>query len=369
MKIVLTGGGSGGHLMPLIAVARKIKEKLPETEFVFIGPKGELEDGIIGREGIPIRNVLSGKFRRYLSFQNLVDCFKIPAGIVQSMLILLKEMPDAIFSKGGYASLPVVLVGWIYRIPIMIHESDAVPGMANGVLSKFADRVAVSYPEAEKEFPEAQVVLTGNPLREDINKGDAQKAREKFGLSGSKKIIYITGGSQGAQAINDKILDILPELLKKYQIIHHTGAANFDNVRHRAGEAGIKVGREGYVAAPFFGDELKDIYAACDLVISRASANTISEIGANRKPSILIPLPNAANDHQRMNAYALAKNGACIVLEESNLGKNLLLSRIDEIMESQELQDKLAQGISSFYHPDASEKIAQGVLGMIKNNF
>jgi len=353
--------------MPLVAVARKIKEKSPDASFVFIGPGGKLEQDIIGKEAIPMRRIMVGKFRRYFSFKNLADCFKIPIGIVQAMFLLLKIMPDAIFSKGGYASLPVVLAGWMYRIPIMIHESDAVPGMANGILGKFASRVAVSYPEAEKEFPASQVVLTGNPLREDINRGNAQKAREEFGLSESKKTIYVTGGSQGAQSINVKILDILPELLKKYQIIHQTGESNFEEVRHRAGEMGVKPGYGGYHAMPFIHEGIADIFAVADLVVSRASANTISEIAANGKPSILIPLQNAANDHQRMNAYALAKFGACIVLEEGNLGKNLLLSRIGEVMENPELQEKLSRNIRSFYHPDAAEKIAQGILGMIKN--
>jgi len=367
MKIVLTGGGSGGHLVPLIVVARKIKEKLPDAQFIFIGPGGKMEKGIIGQEGISMKRVLVGKFRRYFSLQNLVDGFKIPIGIVQSMILLLKEMPDAIFSKGGYASLPVVLAGWLYRIPIMIHESDAVPGMANKVLSKFADRVAVSYTEASKEFPAAQVVVTGNPLREDINKGNVAVAREKFALNESKKIIFIMGGSQGARTINSKILDILPELLKKYQVIHQTGESNFDEVNRRAGEMGIKPGSDGYHTLSFIREELKDILAVSNLIISRAGASSIAEIAANGKPSILIPLQNAANNHQRMNAYALAKVGGCIVMEESNLGKNLLSGRIDEIMESPELQNKLSQGIRSFYYPDAAEKIAQGILGMIKN--
>ncbi len=367
MKIILTGGGSGGHIVPLISVARKIKEKVPDVKFLFIGPKGKLEEEFMKAEGIPAKSVVVGKLRRYFSLQNFVDFFKIPIGIIQCMIILLVEMPDAIFSKGGYASLPVVIVGWMYRIPVMMHESDAVPGMSNSMLAKFADRVAVSYAEAEKEFPAAQVVLTGNPLRENINKGDAQKAREKFGLTESKKIIYVTGGSQGARSINNKILDILPDLLTKYQIIHQTGEKNFDEVRRRAGEMGIKTGREGYIAVPFIHEGIQDIFALADLIISRASANTISEIAANGKPSILIPLPGAANDHQRMNAYALAKIGGCVVLEENNLGKNMLMSRIDEIMDDWELRQKLSENIGAFYHPDAADRIAEGILGMIKN--
>lgn len=366
MKIVLAGGGSGGHLIPLLAVAKKIKEKNQEATFLYIGPKGKMEKDMMDAEGISTKNILTGKFRRYFSFQNFTDIFKIIAGILQSFFILFVEMPDAIFSKGGYASIPVVIVAWIYRIPILIHESDAVPGLANDILGKFANRVAVSYPSAEEEFAAPEVVLTGNPLREDINKGDAQKAREMFGLVEERKTILIVGGSQGARVINNRVLSVLPELLEKYQIIHQTGEANFEEVKHRAGEMGYKIGREGYNAVPFIGSEMKDIYAVSDLVISRAGANFISEIAANGKPSILIPLEGSANDHQRMNAYSLAKVGACIVLDENNLGKHIFLSRIDEIMNDEKLRQKLSKNIQAFYHPDAAERIAEGILEMIK---
>lgn len=366
MKIVLAGGGSGGHLMPLVAVARKIKEKNPETTFLYIGPKGKMEKSVMDEEGIPIKHILVGKLRRYFSFQNFVDMCNIPLGIIQSMWILFVEMPDAIFSKGGYASLPVVLVAWAYRIPVLIHESDAVPGLANSILGKFASRVAVSYPSAEEEFLASEVVLTGNPMREDINKGDPEKARKMFSLKEERKTILVIGGSQGARVINNRILSVLPELMEKYQIIHQTGEANFQEVQHRAGELGYKIGREGYNAMPFIGKEMKDVYAVSDLVISRAGANSISEIAANKKPSILIPLQGSANDHQRMNAYSLAKVGACIVLDENNLGKHIFLSRIEEIMNDEHLRQKLSKNIQSFYHSDATERIANGVLEMIK---
>ncbi|MFA5962163.1 MAG: undecaprenyldiphospho-muramoylpentapeptide beta-N-acetylglucosaminyltransferase [Parcubacteria group bacterium] len=366
MRIVLTGGGTGGHLTPLIAVAKKIREIVPEVEFYFIGPKGKLEDEIMGRENIPIRNIQAGKLRRYFSFQNVTDFFKIPFGILKSMWLLLVLMPDAIFSKGGYASFPVVVVGWLYRIPIMIHESDSNPGLANSMLGKFSDRVAVSYPEAEKYFPAAQVVLTGNPLSEKITQGDVNRARQTFNLTESKKVIFVTGGSQGAKSINDKILRILPQLLHKYQIIHQTGEHDFENVVHMAGELGFKAGREGYYPIAFIKENIEDVLAVADLVISRGSATTISEIAANKKPAILIPLETSASDHQRMNAYSLARIGGCIVMEESNMGEHMLLEKIDELMENEALREKLAENIATFYHPDATEKIAQGILGMIK---
>jgi UDP-N-acetylglucosamine--N-acetylmuramyl-(pentapeptide) pyrophosphoryl-undecaprenol N-acetylglucosamine transferase len=364
MRIVLTSGGTGGHLFPLVVVAEKIKEKQPDAELLFIGPKGLLEESLMKKNNIPVNKILVGKFRRYFSFSNFLDIFKIPIGIIQSLWYLLKYMPDVIFSKGSYASLPVVIAGWIYQIPIMVHESDSVPGKTNEILGKLANRVAISYPQAESFFTPEKAVLTGNPLRQDINQGNAQKIREKFSLTELKKIIFVWGGSQGSDLINSKIINILPKLLKNYQVIHQTGKKNFEKVKARAGEMGIKEGRGGYFAIPFIEDDLKDILAAADLVISRAGANSLSEIAANKKPAIIIPLKNSANDHQRKNAYFLSQIGGCLVLEEENLGESLLLSRINEIMESQELQEKFSKNIQKFYHSDAAEKITAGILEM-----
>jgi UDP-N-acetylglucosamine--N-acetylmuramyl-(pentapeptide) pyrophosphoryl-undecaprenol N-acetylglucosamine transferase len=332
-----------------------------------MGPKGKLEEELMSKEGIRTENVAVGKMRRYFSFSNFSDIFRVIIGIFHSLWYLLMHMPDAIFSKGGYAAFPVVVAGWIYRIPILIHESDSVPGMTNSILAKFATRVAVSYPSAESEFPASQVVLTGNPLRPDINQGDASKIRQALSLLEEKKVIFVMGGSQGSQIINDKIVNILPQLLRKYQVIHQTGEANLDSVRHKAGELGIKAGREGYHAFPFIGDELKDVFAVADLVITRAGANSLSEIAANGKPSIVIPIESSANNHQRMNAYALAKIGGCMVLEETNLGEHVMLNTIEEIMNSEELRNKLSNNIQMFYHADAADKIAEGIYGMIKN--
>ncbi len=367
LRIVLTGGGTGGHIFPLLAVAKKIKEKRSEVEFLFLGPAGKIETKLMLKESIPLKGIACGKMRRYFSFLNFIDFFKVPLGILQSLWHLLVYMPDAIFSKGGYASLPVVLAGWAYRIPIMIHESDSVPGMANSFLGKFSNSVAVSYPQAEGYFPPSQVVLTGNPLQEGINQGDAQKAREKFSLTESKKVIFVLGGSQGSQVINEKILEVLPELLPEYQVIHQTGEMHLANVEKRAGELGIKIQRDGYYPfAQYANEDLKDILKVSDLVISRSGANSLSEIAANGKPAIFIPLLGSANNHQKMNAYSLAKVGACIVLEENNLGQNIFLKNINELMENQELQNKLSEAIQVFYHPDAADKIAEEILKIAK---
>jgi UDP-N-acetylglucosamine--N-acetylmuramyl-(pentapeptide) pyrophosphoryl-undecaprenol N-acetylglucosamine transferase len=368
LRIVLTGGGTGGHIFPLLAVAKKIREKKPDAEFLFLGPAGKMETELMLQKGIPLKGIACGKMRRYFSWLNFTDFCKVPLGFIQSLWRLLAYMPDVIFSKGGYASLPIVLAGWVYRIPIMIHESDSVPGMTNNFLAKFSNSVAVSYPQAEGYFPPTQVVLTGNPLQEDIAEGNAQRAREKFSLLESKKVIFILGGSQGSQIINEKILEILPELVGKYQIIHQTGEVHLPSVKKRAGELGIKIERDGYYPiAQYANEDLKDILSVADLVISRSGANSLSEIAANGKPAIFIPLMGSANNHQKMNAYSLAKVGACVVLEENNLGKNILLKNIFELMENEKLRSKLSEAVRAFYHPDAAERIAEEILKIARS--
>ena len=366
MKIVLTGGGTGGHLIPLIAVKREIQKINPDTQFLFLGPDGKLEKQLMSAENILQKKVLSGKMRRYFSPLNFLDFFKIPLGIIQALWILLWFMPEAVFSKGGYASVPVVVAAWIYRIPVLIHESDADPGLANSMLAKFSERIAVSYPQAEKIFPATQVVLTGNPLREDIAKGDPQKARELFHFLPDKKTIFIWGGSLGARVINEHVVEILPDLLRHHQVIHQTGEKNIEDVKHKAGVLGIKAGREGYHAVPFIGEELKDILALADIVISRAGSNSISEIAANKKPAIIIPIENSANGHQKTNAYAVGQAGGCLVLEENNLGENSLLRAIEKILADEQLRAKMVKNIDAFYQPDAAHRIAEGVIGMVK---
>lgn len=364
MRVVLTGGGTGGHLFPLIAVAKELKNILgEEVRFLYVGTGGDLEKETMDKEGIAVKRVLSGKQRRYFSFKNFSDPFKIPIGVIQSLWILLWYMPDAVFSKGGYVSIPVVIAAWIYRIPVLIHESDAVPGTANQILAKFSNRVAVSYPAAEQYFPKYEVALTGNPIRTEITEGNAQALRSRFGLSESKPIILVLGGSQGSQIINRAIVRTLPRLLQRAQIVHQTGEKNYDEVVRMAAELGIKAEREGYVPVKFLDVEiLKDSFAAADLVISRAGANAISEIAANFKPAILIPLENSANDHQGRNAYELAKIGGALVLEEMNLGEHILLQKIEKLLSDEELRQNMGRKIRAFYHPEAAEKLAKGII-------
>ncbi len=364
MRIVLTGGGTGGHLFPLLAVTKKIKEKLgPEAQLLYIGSGAPMERQVMQTEGIPAKYVASGKMRRYFSFQNFVDIFKVPIGFVQSLWILLWYMPDVVFSKGGYVAVPVVLAARIYRIPVMIHESDAIPGTANKFLAKYATRIAVAYPEAQSYFPMKKTALLGNPVREGALGGNPPMLLKQLGFTESKKILLVMGGSQGSEIINKAIVEILPQLLKDMQIIHQTGDKNYEAVVRMAGEQGVKAGREGYAPVNFMDDKLlRDSLELCDLVISRAGANSIAEIAAHAKPAILIPLSSSANDHQRMNAYALAQVGGALVLDEPNLGANMLLGKIEQIMFSEDKAPQMSERIKAFYHPHAAEVIANGVI-------
>lgn len=375
-RIVLTGGVSGGHTFPLVAVARALRRKFSpdasgtagNVEFLFIGSRGRFENDAMEQEHIPVKHVLTGKWRRYFSLQNLIDPFRVPIGFVQALWHLFVFMPDAVFAKGGSASVPVVLAAWVYRIPILIHDSDAVAGRANRFLSRFASRIAIAYPGAHTFFPADKTALTGNPVREEILAGVAARGASQYGLSQEKPTILILGGSQGAKALNLAILNTLPTLLEKnIQVIHQTGNGQYEDIVASVEAYGLKIGESGYIPRPFLSaGELADALAYATLVISRAGAGSIAELAATGKAAILVPLESAANDEQRMNAYDVAEIGGALVLEESNLGEHILLEKIEELLGNQELRQAMGEKLRSFYHPDAADAIADGVRSLVE---
>ena len=369
-RIVLTGGISGGHTFPLVAVARSLRKRFPDgVEFLFVGSHGSFENDAMGREEIRTKYILTGKWRRYFSFQNFIDPFKVPIGFIQALWHLLVFMPDAVFSKGGSASVPVVLAAWVYRIPVLIHDSDAVAGRANRFLARFATRIAVAYPSAHNFFPADKTVLTGNPIREEILLGDMGRFAKEFGLTLDKAIIFILGGSQGAQALNEAVLRILPYLLEKnIQVVHQTGIKNYESIVASVEAYGVKIGESGYVPKAFLSAlEIADVLKVATIVISRAGAGSIAELAATKKASILVPLEGAANDEQRMNAYDVAELGGALILEESNLGEHLLLEKIEELLSDSELRASMGEKLAPFYHPDAADAIASGIYDLIQN--
>lgn len=369
-RVVLTGGVSGGHTFPLIAVARSLRNHFPGgVEFLFIGSKGQFESRAMADEGIPAQYVLTGKMRRYFSWLNFVDPFKVPLGVLQALWKLFLYMPDVVFAKGGSASVPVVVAAWIYQIPVVIHDSDAVAGRANRFLARFATRIAIAYPSAAQYFPAGKVALTGNPVREELLSGDAARAATMFGLSLEKPTLLVLGGSQGAMVLNESVLRILPELFRAgIQVVHQTGKENYEAIMEVIQENEIDPVKSGYVVRDFFSvSELADLLALSTVVLSRAGAGSIAELAATQKAVILVPLQNAANDEQRMNAYDIAGIGGAIVLEEPNLGEHILLQKIMELLQNPELRVSMGSKIRAFYHPDAAAVLASGLKDIIEN--
>ena len=365
MKLLFTGGGTGGHILPTIAICREIKKihPNPDLQFFYLGPSDEFDKILLSQEGIKVKHVFSGKLRRYLNwkvfFQNPIDILvKIPIGTLQAFFYIFFLAPDLIFSKGGFGSIEGVVAGWLLRIPIFLHESDVSPGLANRFLSKFALEIFGSFSKTEN-FSQRKIISTGNPIRREILEGTKGEAQRLLKLSQRKPVILILGGSQGAQRINDKILEILSELLKNFEIIHQCGQKNLKEVEPESKVILPKELSPFYHLFPFLHEEeLKQAYAASDLIVSRAGSGSIFEIAAVGKPSILIPLPEAAQNHQVKNAYVYAKNKAAVVLEESNFTSHFFLEKLKYLFSRPEELEKMKKAAKEFSKPMAAKIIA-----------
>ncbi|MCK5080582.1 MAG: UDP-N-acetylglucosamine--N-acetylmuramyl-(pentapeptide) pyrophosphoryl-undecaprenol N-acetylglucosamine transferase [Candidatus Moranbacteria bacterium] len=369
-RIVLCGGFSGGHIFPLVTVVQYLKKNYGENnfEFLFIGPRGDLEDNLMVENKIPQKNILCGKLRRYFSLKYFTDSLKIPVGLLQSLWHLLVFMPDMVFAKGGFASVPVVLAAKIYRIPVIIHESDAVPGIANKILGSIADAVGINFEKAKRYFPEKKVFFAGIPVKADSIGGNKDRAREFLGMKKEiKPVILFLGGSQGAFAINETVINSLKKLTSKFQIIHQTGANHFEIIKSLAQGKGYKIGHSDYYPVAFIGKELGDILALADVVVSRAGATSIAELAANRKATILVPITRSANNHQRMNAFELSREKAAVVLEEGNFNQSMLMRYLDRIAFSRDYKLTLAQNIEKFYYPKSVEILAEKIMEISGN--
>jgi UDP-N-acetylglucosamine--N-acetylmuramyl-(pentapeptide) pyrophosphoryl-undecaprenol N-acetylglucosamine transferase len=365
MKIIFTGGGSGGHVFPIIAIARELKKLYQgnrKLEIFYVGPKDNLTASLLHQEGIESKTILAGKIRRYFGikalFLNIIDIFKIIIGTIQAFYYLFFLAPDLIFSKGGYGSFPSVFSARILRIPIFLHESDKSPGLANRILGRFSKEIFISFPRTEYVV-ESKMFLIGNPIRRELLGGSKEDARDLFNLKMEKPIILILGGSQGAQRVNDLILNVLPKMLREFEVIHQVGLKNFDQVKAEADVMIEGEMRKLYHPVPFLKEiELKNAYKACDFVVSRAGSGSIFEIAAASKPSILIPLPESAQNHQVKNAYSYAEKGAAIVIEESNLTPHFFLARLRYIFSNPEELDIMRRHARLFAKPKAGKVIA-----------
>jgi len=356
LRVVLTGGGTGGHAYPVVAVAREIRAIDPQTVFLWIGSARGKEREVAEQVEIAFKSVPTGKMRRYFSLKNIVDVFKIPFGVLRAWLLLAEFKPNVVFAKGGYVSYPTVVAAWLRDIPILIHESDSVPGLANRKLANKATLIATSFPIVPQELPRDKTVFTGQPIRPEVLGGSAERARTEFKLGTDRPVLAIFGGSQGAVSINQAVMQILPELLPHFQIIHQVGADNVEAMR----ETAEKYAERGYRAVGFLENDLFDVYALADLIVSR-SGGQIHEYAALGKPVILIPHGEGGTGHQVMNAFTLQRQGAASMLEQANMTPELLRAEILQLFRDDAMRTRMQTAIKKFATPLAAKKLAYWV--------
>lgn len=325
-KIILTGGGTAGHVTPNLALLPTLQERCYEIHY--IGTYNGIERKLIEGAGIPYDGISSGKLRRYFDLKNFTDPFRVLKGYGQALRLMKKYRPDVVFSKGGFVAVPVVLAAKHYKVPTIIHESDMTPGLANKICIPSAAKVCCNFPETLSYLPAEKAVLTGSPIRRELLEGDRLTGLQYTGLSASKPVILVIGGSLGSVAVNKAVRSILPKLLDTYQVIHICGKGNLDE---------SLIGREGYVQYEYVDAPLRHLFAAADLIVSRAGANSICEILALRKPHILIPLSAAASrGDQILNAHSFEKQGFSTVLEEENLTDETLLQAVEHTYQNRQ---------------------------------
>lgn len=321
-KIVMTGGGTAGHVTPNIALFDSLQKD--GYEIHYIGSYEGIEKGLIEDKKIPYYGISSGKFRRYRSWKNLTDPFRVLHGFFQARRLLGRIRPNVVFSKGGFVSVPVVMAAKTRHIPVIIHESDLTPGLANKLAMPSATKVCCNFPETLPYLPKEKAVLTGSPIRQELLHGNKQAAKDFCGFTGDLPILMVMGGSIGSVYINNAIRECIDTLLTKYQIIHLCGKGNIDE--------SLK-DKKGYAQFEYISENLPDLFAAADLVVARAGANSICELLALHKPNILIPLSrNASRGDQILNANSFAKQGFSAVLEEEEVTSEKLMATIDDVM-------------------------------------
>ncbi len=373
LRVVLTGGGSGGHVMPLLAVTEALRvvttEKKIDLRVRYLGPEDDYSE-ILKAAEVEISPLASAKWRRYASVKNILDIPVFFIGFAQALIKLLVFMPDAIFSKGGTGALPVVLAGWLYRIPIIIHESDSVPGLTNAISGRFAKRIALSFDRAKNYFPPKKTAVVGTPILPALlqNVLSQKAAKEVLGFEINEPVVLIIGGSQGAQPINEFVVTNLEDITAVAQVIHQTGTANFAEIQKLSRVAILEISpktglpKRYRLLAYLKTEDMKNALAAADVVISRAGSGALFDIAAFKKPAILVPLPGSARDHQRLNAYEFAKCGGAIVVEQTNLMPGIFIEQIKEVLADEARKEEMSKGSASFFIPNAAEVLAQEIL-------
>ena len=368
MKIVFTGGGTGGHFYPIIAVAQKVNKIIDEEKIIgaklYYVSNDPYDKQMLFENGLLYEEVNTGKMRTYSSARNFFDIFKTFFGIINAIFKMFSIYPDIVFGKGGYASFPALFAARILGIPVVIHESDSAPGRVNKWAGHFAKKIAISFKQAAEYFPKKTVAWTGQPICAEIEKpAEKNEALNYFKFESNIPVIFILGGSQGAELINNIVIDALPRLVKNYQVIHQTGVKNFKTVTERADVVLMdSPNKTRYFPIPYLNHlQMKMAAGASAIIVSRAGS-TLFEIASWGIPSILIPFTESNANHARKNAFNYARAGACSVIEEMNMTTNILSSEIERITGDKEIWERMSKNALSFNKPGAAAKIARELV-------
>ena len=363
LKVIVSGGGTGGHIFPAIAIANAIKALRPDAEILFVGAEGRMEMEKVPAAGYKIVGLWISGFQRRLTFDNITFFFKLISSLMKAKKIIKEFKPDVVVGTGGYASGPMLRIASRSGIPTLIQEQNSYPGITNKLLAKRVNKICVAYKGMERFFPKDKIIMTGNPVRQDIL--DVQGKREKglgfFGLDGNKKTVLVIGGSLGARTINESIGASVEEFAKNnIQLIWQTGKAYFETAKAQTKNCEAK----GIKAFDFI-SKMDLVYAVADIVISRAGASSVSELCLVKKPAILVPSPNVAEDHQTKNVMALIEHDAAILVKDIDAKQKLVATAI-ELMNDNNKQEKLRVNIAKLAFQDSANVISKEVLALVK---
>lgn len=377
LKILVTGGGTSGHISPALAVIDTLRSMANddwEPQFLYVGSHGGLENQLVPPQDIPLVNIQTGKLRRYLSAENLRDFFRVPVGTREALRVIRDFAPDVVFSTGGYVAVPAVWAAKLRGVPILMHEQTVQIGLANRLIAPFATRIALSFESARGELPapaQKKAFVSGNPVRTSILNGDAAKAQSWCGFDAANahlKTLYITGGSQGSQRINHAVQEILEPLLEQCQVIHQcghqTGETQDKDLLTAAAEKLPPHLRNRYFVTDFIRDELADVFALCDLVLGRSGAGTVAELCLLGKPALYIPLIPTGGDEQTRNAQMCEKTGAAEILTQNDLSPQTLLQQLTELLSNPPKLEKMSQAALQLAKPHAAQTLAEMLVEM-----
>jgi UDP-N-acetylglucosamine--N-acetylmuramyl-(pentapeptide) pyrophosphoryl-undecaprenol N-acetylglucosamine transferase len=368
LTVVLAGGGTGGHTAAGLALARALRARLGDgVRLAWLGSHAGLEATWAPGAGIPYHAVPTGKLRRALAWRNVTDlALRVPAGLGRALVLLGRLRPDVVVATGGFVAVPTAVAAALRRIPLLVHEQVVVPGLANRLIARLADRVAVTFAASAAAFPRDRVVVTGNPIRPELHAGDRARGFAGFGLDAAAPLAYVTGGAQGAHRVNRVVGAALGPLLRATQLVHQCG----DNVQGdlawlRAQAARLPPAAQGrYRPVAFVGAELADLYAATSVVVGRAGAGTVTELAALGLPAILVPLPGARGDEQTANARVLADAGAAVLLPERELTPERLVGELEALLGDPARLQAMAERARALATPDAAARLVDLVLSL-----